>query len=151
MTATLPVGSVWSQTTTRCFLLLLAWHCVPNAVATAALEAAAVGTVTAMSTVKAAATTATKAMTSVTTTVAVMMAAAVTVMATVMVVGAAMAMATAMAAMATPPTAAVPAMMKALFDQISHYHYYNYTNGSWVDFLPSPAMDKYQIKLRNHL
>jgi hypothetical protein len=37
-----------------------------------------------------------------------------------------------------------------LFDQISHYHYY-YTNSSWVDFLPSPVTDKYQMKKHNHL
>jgi hypothetical protein len=78
------------------------------------MEAAAVGTVTAMSTAMAVAMTATKAMTSVRTTVVVMMAAAVTVMATVMVVGVAMAMATVMAVMATPPTVAVVAMVKAL-------------------------------------
>ncbi len=38
-----------------------------------------------------------------------------------------------------------------LFDQISHYHYYNSTNGSWVDFILSTATDKHQIKLHTHL
>jgi hypothetical protein len=72
-----------------------------------------------MLTAMAAATTATKAMMSVTTTVVVMMAAAVTVMDTVMAVGAAMAMGIAMEAMATPPTAAVVAMVKAVKTTIS--------------------------------
>jgi hypothetical protein len=43
-----------------------------------------------------------------------MMAAVMTVMATVMVAGAAMVMVTAMAAMATPPSAAVMAMVKGV-------------------------------------
>ncbi len=43
-------------------------------------------------------------------------------------------------------------VLVALFDQISHYHYYyNTTNGSEVASFPSPPMDKQQIKLHTHL